>query len=72
MRLNALKFVNRKKVESDYEALQERLSTLPDKLSYDIMVCTVWLTQNNGLTVFSISGFFCDYEVYYLGLPYSS
>ncbi|XP_019361179.1 PREDICTED: unconventional prefoldin RPB5 interactor 1 [Gavialis gangeticus] len=27
-----------KKVESDYEALQERLSTLPDKLSYDIMV----------------------------------
>ncbi|KAH0619602.1 hypothetical protein JD844_000349 [Phrynosoma platyrhinos] len=27
-----------KKVEGDYEALQERLSTLPDKLSYDIMV----------------------------------
>ncbi|XP_062356063.1 unconventional prefoldin RPB5 interactor 1 [Cinclus cinclus] len=27
-----------KKVESDYEALQERLQTLPDKLSYDIMV----------------------------------
>ncbi|XP_070809112.1 unconventional prefoldin RPB5 interactor 1 isoform X1 [Pituophis catenifer annectens] len=27
-----------KKVESDYEALQDRLSTLPDKLSYDIMV----------------------------------
>ncbi|XP_009697282.1 PREDICTED: unconventional prefoldin RPB5 interactor 1 [Cariama cristata] len=27
-----------KKVESDYEALQERLHTLPDKLSYDIMV----------------------------------
>ncbi|KAM6252819.1 unconventional prefoldin RPB5 interactor 1 [Porphyrio hochstetteri] len=27
-----------KKVESDYEALQERLSTLPDKLSYDVMV----------------------------------
>ncbi|KAM6430343.1 unconventional prefoldin RPB5 interactor 1 isoform 2-T2 [Liasis olivaceus] len=27
-----------KKVESDYEALEERLSTLPDKLSYDIMV----------------------------------
>uniref|UniRef100_A0A8C5SEK1 Protein phosphatase 1 regulatory subunit 19 n=1 Tax=Laticauda laticaudata TaxID=8630 RepID=A0A8C5SEK1_LATLA len=26
------------KVESDYEALQDRLSTLPDKLSYDIMV----------------------------------
>lgn len=28
----------RKKVESDYKSLQERLSTLPDKLSYDIMV----------------------------------
>ncbi|XP_054856541.1 unconventional prefoldin RPB5 interactor 1 [Eublepharis macularius] len=27
-----------KKVESDYETLQERLNTLPDKLSYDIMV----------------------------------
>ncbi|XP_068549183.1 unconventional prefoldin RPB5 interactor 1 isoform X2 [Anas acuta] len=27
-----------KKVEGDYEALQERLRTLPDKLSYDIMV----------------------------------
>ncbi|XP_040537425.1 unconventional prefoldin RPB5 interactor 1 [Gallus gallus] len=27
-----------KKVESDYEVLQERLRTLPDKLSYDIMV----------------------------------
>ncbi|XP_077166891.1 unconventional prefoldin RPB5 interactor 1 [Paroedura picta] len=27
-----------KKVESDYEALQERLNTLPDKLSYDVMV----------------------------------
>lgn len=40
MKLNQLKFVNRKKVESDYEALQERLRTLPDKLSYDIMVCT--------------------------------
>ncbi|KAJ8417871.1 hypothetical protein AAFF_G00227140 [Aldrovandia affinis] len=26
------------KVEADYEALQERLHTLPDKLSYDIMV----------------------------------
>lgn len=40
MKLNQLEFVNRKKVESDYEALQERLRTLPDKLSYDIMVCT--------------------------------
>uniref|UniRef100_A0A8C3VML1 Protein phosphatase 1 regulatory subunit 19 n=1 Tax=Catagonus wagneri TaxID=51154 RepID=A0A8C3VML1_9CETA len=27
-----------KKVDNDYNALQERLSTLPDKLSYDIMV----------------------------------
>ncbi|XP_040265671.1 LOW QUALITY PROTEIN: unconventional prefoldin RPB5 interactor 1 [Bufo bufo] len=27
-----------KKVEQDYDALQERLGTLPDKLSYDIMV----------------------------------
>lgn len=27
-----------KKVDDDYTALQERLSTLPDKLSYDIMV----------------------------------
>ncbi|XP_062818071.1 unconventional prefoldin RPB5 interactor 1 [Anolis carolinensis] len=27
-----------KKVEGDYDALQERLGTLPDKLSYDIMV----------------------------------
>ncbi|XP_066541683.1 unconventional prefoldin RPB5 interactor 1 [Hoplias malabaricus] len=27
-----------KKVEKDYESLQERLDTLPDKLSYDIMV----------------------------------
>ncbi|XP_025898102.1 unconventional prefoldin RPB5 interactor 1 [Nothoprocta perdicaria] len=38
MKLSQLDFVNRKKVESDYDALQERLSTLPDKLSYDIMV----------------------------------
>lgn len=28
----------RRKLETDYESLQERLSTLPDKLSYDIMV----------------------------------
>ncbi|XP_062860842.1 unconventional prefoldin RPB5 interactor 1 [Trichomycterus rosablanca] len=27
-----------KKVENDYNSLQERLTTLPDKLSYDIMV----------------------------------
>lgn len=29
-------------MESDYEALQERLNTLPDKLSYDIMVGIVF------------------------------
>ncbi|KAI4904466.1 hypothetical protein NFI96_015120 [Prochilodus magdalenae] len=28
----------RRKMEKDYESLQERLETLPDKLSYDIMV----------------------------------
>ncbi|CAH2324266.1 unconventional prefoldin RPB5 interactor 1 isoform X1 [Pelobates cultripes] len=27
-----------KKVESDYEALEKRLHTLPDKLSYEVMV----------------------------------
>ncbi|XP_016066938.1 PREDICTED: unconventional prefoldin RPB5 interactor 1 [Miniopterus natalensis] len=31
-------FVHRRKVEDDYGALQERLGTLPDKLSYSIMV----------------------------------
>nr|XP_012630650.1 unconventional prefoldin RPB5 interactor 1 isoform X1 [Microcebus murinus] len=30
--------VNRTKVDNDYNALRERLSTLPDKLSYNIMV----------------------------------
>ncbi|MEE6500563.1 hypothetical protein FKM82_003832 [Ascaphus truei] len=30
--------MERNKVESDYDALQERLGTLPDKLSYDVMV----------------------------------
>uniref|UniRef100_A0A7N5JXP1 Protein phosphatase 1 regulatory subunit 19 n=2 Tax=Ailuropoda melanoleuca TaxID=9646 RepID=A0A7N5JXP1_AILME len=30
--------LHRKKVDNDYNALQERLSTLPDKLSYNIMV----------------------------------
>lgn len=28
----------RKKVSGDYEALNDRLKTLPDQLSYDIMV----------------------------------
>ncbi|OCT82430.1 unconventional prefoldin RPB5 interactor 1 isoform X2 [Xenopus laevis] len=32
------KIQNWRKVESDYDALQERLSTLPDKLSYEILV----------------------------------
>lgn len=31
----------RKKVSGDYEALNERLQTLPDQLSYDIMVSAV-------------------------------
>uniref|UniRef100_A0A3Q4HD02 URI1 prefoldin like chaperone n=1 Tax=Neolamprologus brichardi TaxID=32507 RepID=A0A3Q4HD02_NEOBR len=31
-------FVCRKKVSGDYEALNDRLKTLPDQLSYDIMV----------------------------------
>ncbi|ELK24783.1 Unconventional prefoldin RPB5 interactor [Myotis davidii] len=31
-------FVHRQQVEDDYSALQERLSTLPEKLSYSIMV----------------------------------
>lgn len=30
--------VCRKKVSGDYEALDDRLKTLPDQLSYDIMV----------------------------------
>jgi len=30
--------IDREKVEKDYESLQDRLRTLPDKLSYDIMV----------------------------------
>lgn len=45
MKWTQLEFVNRKKVESDYEVLQERLRTLPDKLSYDIMVCTLYSSQ---------------------------
>lgn len=45
MKWTQLEFVNRKKVESDYEVLQERLRTLPDKLSYDIMVCTLYTSQ---------------------------
>lgn len=38
LRDSFLPVVDRKKVEKDYESLQERLKTLPDKLSYDIMV----------------------------------
>lgn len=34
-------FICRKKVSGDYEALNERLQTLPDQLSYDIMVGAV-------------------------------
>lgn len=31
-------YICRKKVSDDYKALNERLQTLPDQLSYDIMV----------------------------------
>lgn len=31
-------YICRKKVSDDYQALNERLQTLPDQLSYDIMV----------------------------------
>lgn len=31
-------YICRRKVSDDYEALNERLETLPDQLSYDIMV----------------------------------
>lgn len=31
-------FFCREKISGDYEALNERLHTLPDQLSYDIMV----------------------------------
>lgn len=31
----------RQKVEHDYDSLQERLKTLPEQLSYDIMVCVL-------------------------------
>lgn len=34
-------FLYRKKVSGDYEALNERLQTLPDQLSYDIMVSAI-------------------------------
>lgn len=34
-------FLIREKVDNDYSALQERLRTLPDKLSYDVMVCSL-------------------------------
>lgn len=33
----------RKKVSGDYEALNDRLQTLPDQLSYDIMVSAALL-----------------------------
>lgn len=32
----------RKKVSGDYEALNDRLLTLPDQLSYDIMVSAIF------------------------------
>ncbi|XP_044520113.1 unconventional prefoldin RPB5 interactor 1 [Gracilinanus agilis] len=55
-----------KKVEHDYEALQERLSTLPDKLSYDIMVpfgplafMPGQLVSTNEVTVLLGDNWFC-------------
>ncbi|XP_027723492.1 unconventional prefoldin RPB5 interactor 1 [Vombatus ursinus] len=54
------------KVEHDYEALQERLSTLPDKLSYDIMVpfgplafMPGQLVNTNEVTVLLGDNWFC-------------
>ncbi|XP_007474862.1 unconventional prefoldin RPB5 interactor 1 isoform X2 [Monodelphis domestica] len=56
----------RRKVEHDYEALQERLSTLPDKLSYDIMVpfgplafMPGQLVSTNEVTVLLGDNWFC-------------
>ncbi|XP_074140940.1 unconventional prefoldin RPB5 interactor 1 [Sminthopsis crassicaudata] len=54
------------KVEHDYEALQERLNTLPDKLSYDIMVpfgslafMPGQLVNTNEVTVLLGDNWFC-------------
>ncbi|XP_036607537.1 unconventional prefoldin RPB5 interactor 1 [Trichosurus vulpecula] len=54
------------KVERDYEALQERLNTLPDKLSYDIMVpfgplafMPGQLVNTNEVTVLLGDNWFC-------------
>uniref|UniRef100_G3WSW9 Protein phosphatase 1 regulatory subunit 19 n=1 Tax=Sarcophilus harrisii TaxID=9305 RepID=G3WSW9_SARHA len=56
----------RMKVEHDYEALQERLNTLPDKLSYDIMVpfgslafMPGQLVNTNEVTVLLGDNWFC-------------
>lgn len=41
-------YICREKVSDDYEALNERLQTLPDQLSYDIMVGEVsWCHSHN-------------------------
>ncbi|XP_072488203.1 unconventional prefoldin RPB5 interactor 1 isoform X2 [Notamacropus eugenii] len=56
----------RMKVEHDYEVLQERLNTLPDKLSYDIMVpfgplafMPGQLVNTNEVTVLLGDNWFC-------------
>lgn len=43
-------YICRKKVSDDYEALNERLQTLPDQLSYDIMVGEVRRCHSHSLT----------------------
>ncbi|XP_068938680.1 unconventional prefoldin RPB5 interactor 1 isoform X2 [Petaurus breviceps papuanus] len=60
------RWLQRMKVERDYEALQERLNTLPDKLSYDIMVpfgplafMPGQLVNTNEVTVLLGDNWFC-------------
>lgn len=50
----AIFFICRKKVSGDYEALNERLQTLPDQLSYDIMVGEILTANNTTQPLFSI------------------
>lgn len=46
----------RKKVSGDYEALNDRLKTLPDQLSYDIMVSAFSALKTVGNTCFTCYG----------------
>lgn len=41
-------------MSDDYEALNERLQTLPDQLSYDIMVGEILTAHNTTQPLFSI------------------